>query len=227
MTTKTKKPTPKRRVRNPDATREAILKAARTVLAEDGPDGLKVSRVAHLAGVNRGTAYQHFQTREDLAKATAESVGHQLSIALFGSEDETVEVPPPAEQPVTQYIERLAKFAVENPELGRVWLFETLAAKDPSEDLFFKQFRGALEQLTDSEVGQNGVDTEALAVILLAGYFLWPVWVRSHSHNAEEQGQMAHRLSREVLRLSMYGVFKPEFYPQLVELLEKDDGQPH
>jgi hypothetical protein len=38
---------------------------------------------------------------------------------------------------------------------------------------------------------------------------------------------MAHRLSREVLRLSMYGVFKPEYYPKLVELLEKDDGQEH
>jgi AcrR family transcriptional regulator len=224
---KTKSSTSKRRIRNPDATRESILKAARTVLAEDGPDGLKVSRVAHLAGVNRGTAYQHFQTREDLARATAESVGHQLSMALFGSEDENIDVPPPTEQPVTQYIERLATFAVENPELGRVWLFETLASEDPSQDLFFKQFRGSLENLTDSEVGQNGVDTEALAVILLAGYFLWPVWVQSHTHDKKRQARMAHRLSREVLRLSMYGVFKPEYYPQLVELLEKDDGQEH
>jgi len=219
---KTKDSKPKRR-RNPDATRESILKAARTVLAEDGPDGLKVSRVAHLAGVNRGTAYQHFQTREDLAKATAESVGHQLSMALFGSDSEDIQVPPPTQQPFTQYIERLAKFAVENSELGRVWLFETLTAADPTEDLFFKQFKGAMAHLTESEVGQDGVDNEALSVILLAGYFLWPVWVKSHAHDEEEKGRMAHRLAREVLRLSMYGVIKPEFYPKLVEMLEKDD----
>ena len=194
-------------------------------MAEDGPDGLKVSRVAHLAGVNRGTAYQHFHTREDLAKATAESVGQELSIALFGNEEENVSVPPPEEQPVIQYIERLAKFAVENPGLGRVWLFETLAAKDPSEDLFFKQFKGTLTTLTDSHVGQKGVDNEALAVILLAGYFLWPVWVQAHAKDSEEQARMAHQLSREVLRLSMYGVFKPEFYPRLVELLDTDEDQ--
>src|SRR5438309_1767095 len=50
----------KRRPRDPEGTREAILEAARTRLAADGPEGLSLSEVAHLAGVNRGTAYQHF-----------------------------------------------------------------------------------------------------------------------------------------------------------------------
>ena len=61
---------PPRRKRDPESTREAILEAARQVLAQDGKEGVSVAQVALLAGVNRGTAYQHFQTREQLIDAT-------------------------------------------------------------------------------------------------------------------------------------------------------------
>ena len=56
--------------RNPNM-REAILGAASHMLALRGPDGASLSEVAHLAGVNRGTAYQHFETREKLIAATS------------------------------------------------------------------------------------------------------------------------------------------------------------
>src|SRR5271167_4920772 len=74
----------KRRPRDPEATREAILEAARDRLAVVGPEGLSLSEVAHLAGVNRGTAYQHFETREKLVKATANWVSDKLFRAVFG-----------------------------------------------------------------------------------------------------------------------------------------------
>jgi AcrR family transcriptional regulator len=67
-------PAPKRRVRNTTATRAAILEAARTLLAKDGPDGVSLSEVAKLAGVNRGTAYQHFATREAVIEAAVAEV---------------------------------------------------------------------------------------------------------------------------------------------------------
>ena len=65
----------RRRTRNPQRTREAILEAAREVLAQDGKEGLSVAQVAQRAGINRGTAYQHFQTREQLIEATAAASG--------------------------------------------------------------------------------------------------------------------------------------------------------
>ena len=46
--------------RDPERTREAILEVAAKLLARDGPEGLSVSQVAKVAGVNRGTAYHHF-----------------------------------------------------------------------------------------------------------------------------------------------------------------------
>jgi AcrR family transcriptional regulator len=59
----------KRRKRDPQGTREAILEAAWQQLARDGKQGVSVAQVAQLAGVNRGTAYQHLRTRQQLIDA--------------------------------------------------------------------------------------------------------------------------------------------------------------
>ena len=209
------------RRRNKEATREAILEAARTVLASDGPDALSLSKVANLAGINRGTAYQHFETREELIKATVASVSEFLSeIAFreFNAEDGATAGP--TQRPIYETITGLVDFAVANPELGRIWLFEVLSSDKPANDLFFRQFELATQGLADSGLAQNGIDVEALSVLVLAGYFLWPVWVRAHARTRKDQQAMAQRMRREVLRLFLHGVLKPEEFPHLEKLLK-------
>lgn len=214
-------PVSRRRMKT-DATRETILAAARTVLASDGPEALSLSKVAHLAGVNRGTAYQHFQTREDLIKATVAWVSEHLSTMIFGG----INIPDTSSAlkqglPVYDVIAKLVDFAVENPALGRIWLFEVLSSPNPGDDLFFRQFKQTTQQLAESEYSQEGIDVEALSVIILAGYFLWPEWVRAHAKTESESQTMAGRMRREVLRLFLHGVIKSEEFPQLKELLRK------
>ncbi|MFV8818029.1 TetR/AcrR family transcriptional regulator [Haliea sp. E17] len=209
-----------RRPRNPEATREAILAAARKVLASDGPDGLSLSKVAHVAGVNRGTAYQHFETREELIKATVQSVSEHLLTRVFGSIDPAGYPSDSNQRPIYEVISGLVDFAVENPDLGRIWLFEILAADDPGEDVFFQRFVAASQGLADSEVSEDGIDAEALSVLILAGYFLWPVWVRARAHNKQDRLAMAGRMRREVLRLMLHGVMRAEAFPHLERLLE-------
>ena len=209
-----------RRRRNPEATREEILAAARTVLASDGPDGLSLSKVAHLAGVNRGTAYQHFETREDLVQATVAGVSEYLAKTVFG-DTHGVDIPPdPVEFPVFEVITRLVEFAVENPELGRIWLFETLSSENPGEDRFFKRFKEATEALSASEYSEPGIDAEAHSVLMLAGCLLWPVWVKAQATNTGQRNEMAARMRREVLRLSLHGILRERDFPQLEKLLE-------
>lgn len=213
------------RRRNKAATREEILAAARSVLASDGPDALSLSKVAHLAGVNRGTAYQHFETREELIKATVASVSEQLSEAMFadtGVDSEGHWQGESTERPVYDVIGRVVNFAVENPALCRIWLFEVLSSDNPSDDLFFRQFKDSTEELVESEDGQDNVDAEALSVIMLAGYFLWPVWVDAHAKNDQQRDAMSKRMLREVLRLNLHGVLRKERFPQLQQLMEKD-----
>lgn len=211
------------RRRNKAATREDILEAARTVLASDGPDALSLSKVANLAGINRGTAYQHFETREELIKATVESVGQHLSMTIFGKVgvDEEGRWQGDAERPVDEVVSGLVDFAVDNPALCRIWLFEVLSSDNPSEDLFFRQFKESTRELAETKYAQEGVDVEALSVLMLAGYFLWPVWVDAHAKTKQQRKKMALRMRHEVLRLLLYGVLKAEAFPHVREILSK------
>lgn len=210
-----------RRRRDPAATREAILAAAMTVLASDGRDALSLTKVAQLAGVNRGTAYQHFNTREDLVKATVAWVSERLADTVFGAPDDSGLVPDATQRPVYEAITGLVDFAVENPGLGRVWLFEVLASDNPGEDVFFKRFELSTKELADSEFGAEGIDAEALSVMMLGGYFLWPLWVRAGARTKKEREAMAQRMRREVLRLSLHGILRAEKFPHLQKLLDQ------
>ncbi|MEW2413403.1 TetR/AcrR family transcriptional regulator [Streptomyces sp. NPDC046866] len=64
------------------ATRQRLLEAAVSCLAEYGWGGSTVSVVAERAGVSRGAAQHHFPTREDLFTAAVEYVAEERSAAL-------------------------------------------------------------------------------------------------------------------------------------------------
>jgi AcrR family transcriptional regulator len=209
-----------RRKRDPAGTREAILQAARKVLAHAGKEGLSVAEVAQRAGVNRGTAYQHFQTREQLIEATAAWVSDKLYRAVFGypaaGRQSVGNVSPKA------VIEHLAAFAMENPELGRVWLFELLSSQRPASDRFWQQYRSSFETFAKTELAQPNIDTEVACVLSLAGAFLWPVWARSHARSAKQRQELAQRYSSEVLRLSLHGTLRPEEFGELDKKVGND-----
>ena len=210
-----------RRKRDPESTRASILEAAKTILARDGSEGLSVSSVAKLAGVNRGTAYQHFQVKEDLIRATLDWVSHQLLDAVFEGWDAEGQRPDDFPKPDIEHLPdvldsmaefnlRLAEYAIDNPDIGRIWLYDVLSRKNPKEDVFYKRFELALREMATSDATEEGMDTEVLAVLMLTGYFLWPVWVRSHASSKRERKAMAERFASEVTRLSIHGVFRAE-----------------
>ncbi len=203
-----------RRKRDPEATREAILEAAREMMARDGKDSLSVAQVSLRAGVNRGTAYQHFQTREQLIDATAAWVGEKMYFAVFG---DTALVRDRAGRPtsVEALTNHLANFAMENPEMGRLWLLELLNSRRPASDPFWRRYKSNFELFARSDSAQPGIDAEVASVLTLAGCFLWPVWARAHTRNGKERQQMAVRFAREVIRMSLHGTMRPEKYPEL------------
>jgi AcrR family transcriptional regulator len=209
-----------RRKRDPESTREAILEAAREVLAQDGKEGLSVAQVAQLAGVNRGTAYQHFQTREQLIDATATWVSEKLYAASFG--DPSVAPDKEVENvSIETLVYHLSAFAMENPGLGRVWLFELLSSRRPAIDLFWRQYQSNFERFAKTEFAQPGIDAEVASVLTIAGCFLWPVWTRAHSRSAKDRQELAARFAREIIRMSLHGTLRPERYAELDAKLNK------
>ncbi len=211
----------RRRKRDPDGTRAAILEAAGKLLAKDGPEGLSVSQVAQLAGVNRGTAYQHFPTREQLLAATTAWVSERLRQAVFGDEGADLAVGLMDPQSVAGH---LAEFAMENPELGRVWLFEVLSSSRPDNDPFWNQYWSQFEKFAQSDWAQPGIDAEVHSVIMLIGAFLWPVFARAQSRTAKDRQMMTQRFTHEMLRLSLYGTVRPEKFPELDARMKKSLG---
>lgn len=211
----------KRRVRDPAATRETILDAASYLLAKDGVEGVSLSAVAHLAAVNRGTAYQHFETREKLIEATIQWVSDKLFRAVFG-DPETVGERQIERVDVASLTDRLCDFAMENPEICRVWLQQVLASPDPSQDPFWREYCGSLRRFAATDLAAPGIDAEVLSVVNLAGVFFWPILARAHAAEDAERGELSRRFSHEILRLSMYGTMQAKAFPGIAERLREE-----
>lgn len=202
----------KKTKRDPLRTREAILEVAGKLVAKDGLEALSVSQVAQLAGVNRGTAYHHFPTREELLSTTKAWVSEKLCREVFGELNEAGQAP---RRDPSDVIESLANFAMENPEFCRVWLYDVLSSSQPAKDPFWNLYRSHIDSFVDSDFAQPGVDGEVHAVLMLVSVFLWPVWARAHSNTAAGRKKMAKRFSDEVLRLILNGALRREKFPDL------------
>ena len=209
----------KRRTRDPEATRTDILEAALELLSQDGPEALSLSAVAVKAGVNRGTAYQHFETRENLVAETLQEVSDRMYRAVFGDR-EAVGERDVEKVDMVETTARLARFAMGNPSLCRIWFLQMLALPDPSSDPFWREYVGSIGRFAETPMAEKDIDVEVMSVIFLAGNFLWPVWAQSHSQDERERASFADRFTREMLRLSLYGSVKEDKVPDVVEALE-------
>jgi AcrR family transcriptional regulator len=196
------------RKRDPHATREALLRAAREVLSRDGAEGLQVTRVARRAGVTRATAYLHFRTRDQLLKATAEWVSDALYAAVFDYPAFAPDQPLEAVS-ASEMIQHLSGFAMDNPELCGIWLQEVLSSDQPGTDKFWCRYMQAMERFAASDLAHEGLDVEVHTVLMLAGTFLWPVWIQSQARSAKARDVMASRFRQEMMRLAFNGVLRP------------------
>jgi AcrR family transcriptional regulator len=210
--------TARRNNKDPESTRREILQAALEVLAKDGPESLSVAEVARRAGVNRGTAYQHFPTREDLAHATAGWVSERIYEEFYGDFEalsEANEV-----YPSDLAMKRLSDFAMNNPELSRAWLFDVMSTRGSTTDKFWTRYVKELGEFAHSGYGREDIDVEVLAFITLASSLLWPIWVGAHAKNARARDKMQQRFVDEMLRLVLFGSLVPERHAELVKRLK-------
>jgi hypothetical protein len=145
-------------------------------------------------------------------------VSDKLFRAVFG-DPATIGERRVEEADVADLTDRLSDFAMENPELCRVWLMQLLASPDPGADPFWREYCGSLERFAATEMAAPDVDAEVLAVINLSAAFLWPVWARAHAEDARERARLARRFADECLRLSLYGSMRAECFPEIAERL--------
>jgi AcrR family transcriptional regulator len=70
------------RVERGEITREALVGAARLLFGRDGFTSTSLDDIASAAGVTKGALYHHFQNKEELFRAVAESVKRDINTRL-------------------------------------------------------------------------------------------------------------------------------------------------
>ena len=210
--------------RDPEGTRRAILSAAQALLSRDGPEGLSVSQVANIAGINRGTAYQHFSDRESLLNATIESSSQALIDAVWPPRQKANAKAgvPFDDTTVYETAQRLATFTTENASFCRIWLFKLLTSEQPGNDPFGRAWIDVVTAFAKSNDAVPGVDGEAFAIITLMAYLIWPIWMHAEKQGPRRKRQIADRIAKEILRVSMYGEMKADRFPVVHKVLQRD-----
>lgn len=134
---KSPRPTPKppRVRRSPDDARELILSAARTVLAEKGPDAAGLKDIARAAGVSHALVSHYFGTYEALVEAVM--AAHQASIRaeLFARMAAHPDAGP------TEWIDHVFA-AIGHPLYGRLAAWAVLSGRIDSESFFTRREQG-------------------------------------------------------------------------------------
>ena len=74
-----------------EATRAALLRAARELFAERGYGGVPAEEIVRAAGVTRGALYHHFRDKKDLFRSVHKSLEEELAVriarSIAGEED--------------------------------------------------------------------------------------------------------------------------------------------
>ncbi|MEU8899178.1 TetR/AcrR family transcriptional regulator [Nocardia sp. NPDC048505] len=144
-------------IKRGDATKQALLRAARDEFAQYGLAGARVDRIAEAAGVNKERIYGLFGSKDKL-----------FDIILIDTMGEFVEVVQPmSETDPGRYVAKLFDYHNNNPQLLRLLLWEGLHRGVDAHDV--DGWRAAhYERKFDSAIEQFGIDAEHAGRLLLA-----------------------------------------------------------
>jgi len=178
-------------------------------MAERGPEGLTVSAVARAAEINRTTAYQHFRTRDELVAAVTADLVREVA---------TVIGRPGA---LADRIDHVAAYFVDHPEIARLAL-HLLLTENPFPREAWGPYLEEMRALAASGGAHPDVDPEMLAHVLMSVALLWPLHARIAGDDEAATRAATRRFTRELKRLLLYGLFRPEACPDLVASVERN-----
>jgi AcrR family transcriptional regulator len=110
---------PQRRHKSFEVTHQEIIETAVRLISEQGVGSLAISAVARALGIDRTTVYYHFDGREALLAAVKAWSSNELAKAF--------RLPEATQQ---ERIDYTTRYALENPELTKLWMDDFLAGVD-------------------------------------------------------------------------------------------------
>ncbi len=178
------------------ASRETLLRAARELFAERGPEGLTIVEVAKRAGLNRSTAYQHFSSREALTAAVAAEFARDLRLLLE------------APRGFGEQIDFFVRYFRDHPDIARLWMFHLLTGQSRGREGWEDYIR-SLEEMTKKTHSLPGIDAEMLGVIGLTSALVWSVMADQDPGSKAQVDADTDRFAGELQRLLIAGTRKP------------------
>ncbi len=141
-------------------TREALSRAAVTIVATEGIDALTADRIAAEAGVSRRTLFNYFPRVEDVLTASMAEVTRD-TVAAF--------VARPAEEPLRRSIVAVLTGLLDDPVFVQAFALERSADTSPATRRFLREFGDS--QIDAFETGLRdrlGPDADPVYVAALA-----------------------------------------------------------
>ncbi|MGX1771250.1 TetR/AcrR family transcriptional regulator [Nocardia brasiliensis] len=181
-----------------DATKQALLRAARDEFAEYGLAGARVDRIAEAAGVNKERIYGLFGSKDKL-----------FDVILIDTMREFMDVVQPlTETDPGRYVAKLFDYHNNNPQLLRLLLWEGLHRGVDAHDIDGWRAQH-YEQKFDRAIDQFGVDARFAGHLLLAlcGMSNWslavPQTTRLLLGDAAEDRDATREFMQEFARAAM------------------------
>ncbi|MEU7142382.1 TetR/AcrR family transcriptional regulator [Nocardia sp. NPDC046473] len=185
-------------IKRSDATKQALLRAARDEFAEYGLAGARVDRIAEAAGVNKERIYGLFGSKDKL-----------FDVILIDTMREFMDVVQPlTETDPGRYVGKLFDYHNNHPQLLRLLLWEGLHRGVDAHDIDGWRAQH-YEQKFDRAIEQFGVDAQYAGRLLLAlcGMSNWslavPQTTRLLLGNAAEDKDATREFMQEFAKAAM------------------------
>ena len=189
--------------------RAALLEAALELVSEGGYETLTVAAVARRAGLNRSTAYQHFEDREQILRAVGKAFATELR-EVFAEPREFGE-----------QISFFVDYFSAHPDIARIWMFQLLTGQSRNAP-GWGDYVAALERLARSRRSQDGIDAEMLGIIGMTSAMVWSLMSGQRTDDPDERRAGTARFARELKRLFLFGALRPEQWPELSAEFDPD-----
>lgn len=201
--------------RDPEGTRERLLRTAERLFVEKGYDLARVDEIATQAQVNKRMLYAYFTDKEGLYMAILETNFSRMLDCLERATQQTADPRTDAENLIRAYFQFLA----DNPAFVRLVAWESLRYGRQAGRVLARAYRASLEKLF--AVLQRGVDLQVfradLDVRLLAAsvyslclsHFSQREFLTILSEKDSASPEARERNLNHILRLIFAGIEQP------------------
>ncbi|GAA3067962.1 TetR/AcrR family transcriptional regulator [Streptosporangium carneum] len=149
-----------------EATKDALLAAARSEFAAHGIAGARVDRIAERAGVNKERIYGYFGSKEKLFDRVMEVVLDEMAEVVAMPGDDPVE-----------YVGRIHDFYLAHPELIRLMTWESLHYREDALEGQHERIArcAAKAESLAAGLGREPSPDVARTMMTLIGLAAWPM----------------------------------------------------